>query len=159
MTVTPVTGFIDSGQRNPFPTGAAVAGDGSVFVTLFGPEPFKPGTGKVVRVDSSGRWQPVVDALTFPIAVGIAPDGQLYVLEFASGYDERTGRFTANSGRLLAVGPAAARRRTIVREINYPTAFRFSPAGDVFITENGVGGRPGEGRVLRAAGQTIRSLR
>ena len=159
VAVTAVTGFVDSGQRNPYPTGAALAGDGSVYVTLFGPEPFRPGTGKVVRVEPSGRWQPVIEALTFPIAIGIAPDGQLHVLEFANGYDERTGRFTPNSGQLLAVGPSAARRRTIVREINFPTAFRFSPSGDVFVTENGVGGRPGEGRVLRAAGQTIRALR
>jgi DNA-binding beta-propeller fold protein YncE len=154
-----VTGFIDSGQRNPLPTGVAVGDDGALYVTLFGAEPYRPGTGRVVRVQPDGKWQPLYDSLTFPIALAFAPDGQLYVLEFASGYDARTGRFTPNSGRLLAVGPAASRRRTVTAVVNYPTALRFSPTGDAYLTENGVFSRPGEGRVLRVTEQALRTVR
>jgi hypothetical protein len=113
----------------------------------------------VVRVDTNGRWQPVYEALTFPIALAFAPGGQLYVLEFASGYDARTGRFTPNSGRLLAVGPSPARRRSVTAAINYPTALRFSPSGDAFLSENGVFSRAGEGRILRVTSQSLRSVR
>ena len=78
---------------------------------------------------------------------------------FASGYDTRTQQFAPRSGRLLAVGPGPGRRRTVVREINYPTALAFSPAGDVYFTEAGAFSAAGDGRVLRVAAQTLRTFR
>jgi DNA-binding beta-propeller fold protein YncE len=159
LEIATVTGFIDSGQRNPLPTGVAAAPDGSLYVTLFGAEPFRPGTGRVVRVDPSGKWQSLYESLTFPIALAFAPGGQLYVLEFAGGYDARAGRFTPNSGRLLAVGPSPARRRVVTAAINYPTALRFSPAGDAFMTENGAFSHPGVGSILRITTQALRTVR
>jgi hypothetical protein len=156
---TAVTGFIGAGQRNPFPTGVAVARDGGVYVALFGTEPFRQGTGRVVRVRDDGRWQPYYDGLSFPVALGFAPDGQLYVLEFASGYDERAAQFRPHSGRLLTVGPGPARRRTIVSQIHYPTALTFSAAGDVYLTEAGALSPAGQGTVLRVPAQTLRSFR
>jgi sugar lactone lactonase YvrE len=154
-----VTGFVGEGQRNPHPTGAAVAPDGTLYVALFGTEPFTAGTGRIVKVDADGRWQPLYDALNFPIALAVAPDGQLFVLEFASRYDQRTGRFAPGSGRLLAVGPSPARRRVVVRDLSYPTALVFSPAGDAYFTEHGALSGAGEGRVLRVPAQTMRLYR
>jgi len=159
LDIARVTGFVDSGQRNPFPTAAAAAPDGTLYVSLFGAEPFRAGTGRVVRVAPDGKWQPLFESLNFPIALAFGPGGQLYVLEFASGFDARTGRFTPNSGRLLAVGPSPARRRTVVAAINYPTALRFSATGDAFMTENGAFSRPGEGRILRVTAQALRTVR
>jgi hypothetical protein len=158
-TVATVTGFIGAGQRNPMPVGVAIAPDGALYVALFGTEPFRPGGGRIVRVEPDGRWQPVFEALTLPIAVAFAPDGWLFALEFASGYDARTQQFAPRSGRLLAVGPGPGRRRTVVREINYPTALAFSPAGDVYFTEAGAFSAAGDGRVLRVAAQTLRTFR
>jgi hypothetical protein len=112
-----------------------------------------------VRVRDDGRWQPYYDGLSFPVALGFAPDGQLYVLEFASGYDERAAQFRPHSGRLLTVGPGPARRRTIVSQIHYPTALTFSAAGDVYLTEAGALSPAGQGTVLRVPAQTLRSFR
>ena len=159
VRISPLTGFIGSGQSNPYPTGTAVAPDGSLYVTLMGSDPPRPGAGSVVRVDSSGRWQPQFEGLSFPIALAFSPDGQLWVLEYASGYDARTRSYTPRSGRLLAVGPSTLRRRTAILSVNYPTALAFSPSGDAFVTENAVDSTPGAGRVLRVVSQSLRALR
>ncbi|MBI3971336.1 MAG: ScyD/ScyE family protein [Chloroflexi bacterium] len=158
-TGTVVTGFVGAGQQNPLPTGVTVRADGSIYVALFGTEPFRPGGGKIIRVEGDGRWQPVYEAFTFPVALAASPDGQLFVLEFASAYDSRRDQFAPNSGRLVAIGPGTARRRTIVREINYPTALAFSPEGDVYFTESGADSSPGDGRVLRVPAQMLRRFR
>ncbi|MGH2355300.1 MAG: ScyD/ScyE family protein, partial [Chloroflexota bacterium] len=157
--LTTVTGFIGAGGSNPLPTGLALAPDGSLFVAHFGSEPYRPGTGRIVHVAADGRWQPRFEGLNFPVALAFAPDGQLYVLEFASGYDPRTGRFTPRSGRLLAIGPVTGRRRTIVRDIAYPTALAFSPTGDAYFTESGAFSAAGEGRILYVPAQTLQQGR
>ncbi|MDQ3703203.1 MAG: ScyD/ScyE family protein [Chloroflexota bacterium] len=150
-----VTGFIGEGGSNPHPTGIALAADGSIFVAHFGAEPFRPGSGRVVIVAPDGRWQPRFEGLNFPVAVAFAPSGQLFVLEFASGYDARAGRFTPRSGRLLAIGPEPNRRRIIVRDIDYPTALTFSGFGDAYFTEGGAFRGPGAGRILLVPGQSL----
>jgi hypothetical protein len=99
----PVTGFIGAGGSNPMPTGVAPAPGGSLFVAHFGPQPYRRGSGRVVQVGADGLWQPRFESLTFPVALAIAPDGQLYVLELAAGYDAGTGQFTPRSGRVLAL--------------------------------------------------------
>jgi sugar lactone lactonase YvrE len=159
VSVTTVTGFVDSGQRNPLPSGATVAPDGSVYVALFGPEPFQAGTGRIVRVEADGRWRPAFERLSFPVALAFGPDGQLLVLEYATEYDGRLGRFRPNSGRLLSVGPGPGRRRTVARDIHLPTAMTFSAAGDVYFTESVTTGDAANGNVLRVPAQTLRSYR
>lgn len=150
-----VTGFIGEGGSNPHPTGVALAPDGSHLVAHFGAEPFRPGSGRVVEVALDGRWQPRYEGLNFPVAVAVAPSGQLFVLEFATGYDARSGRFAPRSGRLLALGPQTNRRRTIVRDIDYPTAIAFSGSGDAYFTEGGAFRGPGAGRILLVPGQSL----
>jgi hypothetical protein len=102
--------------------------------------------GRLVRVEPDGRWQPVYEGLSFPVALAFAPDGQLYVLEFARAYDGRSERYTPNSGRLLAVGPSPLRRRTVsncsIRSPRSPISsvpiYAKSPSG--FLRWNGDGG-------------------
>jgi hypothetical protein len=154
-----VTGFVDVGQSNPHPVGTVALANGTVAVALFGSEPFRAGGGSVAMVQPDGRWQVTHEALSFPIAIGRSAGDQLLVLELASGYDQRTGRFRPRSGRLLVVGPSPGRRRVVVREINYPTAMAFAPNGDVFFTENGLFSRPGEGRILRVPAQSLQGIR
>lgn len=148
ITVQTVTGFLDAGQKNPLPAGLAAAPGGAFYVTFFGPEPYRARGGRVVRVETDGRWQVVADGLTFPIAATLA-GGRLLVLELAASYNQSTGRFAPNSGRLLSMDPAGGPRRVVVHEVNYPTALITSPGGDVYFTESGVFAGSGEGRVLR----------
>ena len=155
-TAQPVTGFLGADGRNPLPTGLTVGPDGALYVTLFAAEGTRATGGKVVRVEADGRWQPILEGLTYPTGLAFGAGGQLYVLELARGFDERGQRYTPGSGRLLALGPAPNRRRTVVREISYPTGITIAPLGDVFFTENGLAGFGGAGHVLRvpAAGLT-----
>lgn len=150
-----ITGFIAERGSNPLPTGMALGPDGSIFVAHFGAEPFRHGSGRVVVVAPDGRWQPRFEGLNFPVAVALAPTGQLFVLEFATGYDARGGRFTPRSGRLLALGPEPNRRRIVVRDIDYPTALTFSGFGDAYFTEGGAFRGPGAGRILLVPGQSL----
>jgi hypothetical protein len=158
LVTSAITGFVDAGQSNPHPVGSAPLAGGLVAVALFGSEPYRAGGGRVAIVQPDGRWQVAYESLRFPVAIGRGPGNQLFVLEFAAGYDPRSSRFTPRSGRLLAVGPAPGRRRVVVREINYPTALTFAPNGDAFLTENGAFSGVGEGRILRVPGQTLRGL-
>ncbi|HEX2035088.1 MAG TPA: ScyD/ScyE family protein [Chloroflexota bacterium] len=151
-----VTGFIGAGGSNPLPVGVALAPDGSVLVAHFGAAPFRPGGGRIVQVEADGRWQPRVEGLSFPVALAFGRDGQLYVLEFASGYDQASGRFTPRSGRLISVGPQPGRRRIIVRDVHYPTSLVISAGGDAYFTENGVFSAPGQGRILMVPAPTLR---
>ncbi len=106
-----------------------------------------------------GRWQPLLEGLRFPVAVALAPNGLLYVLEFASGYDAAGERWVPRSGRVVAIGPEPTRRRTVVRDVDYPTALAFAPNGDLYVTEGGAFRGPGEGRVLLVPGQSLRAIR
>jgi hypothetical protein len=150
-----VTGFIGAGGRNPLPTGVAVAPDGGVYVTLFATEQNRASTGQVVKVEPDGRWQAVYDGLTFPVGLAVGAAGQMVVIELARAFDERSGRFIPNSGRLLVLGPGQNRRRTVVREINYPSALTVSAEGEIFFTEDGIFSAPGAGKVLRLPPQGI----
>ena len=155
----PVTPFIGAGGSNPLPTSVArhpgrhPGGDPLRGRALPGGGQLP--TGRVVQVAPDGRWQPVYEGLRFPIAVAFAPNGLLYVVEFASGYDAANRRFLPGSGRVLALGPEARQRRTVIRDVDYPTAIAFSPAGDLYVTEGGVFRGPGEGRLLFVPAQTL----
>jgi hypothetical protein len=159
----PVTPFIGAGGSNPLPSGVARAPDGTLVVAHFGTAPFGPagqaGTGRLVQVAPDGRWQPLYENLRFPVGVAFSPTGLLFVAELASGYDVGGQRFLPSSGRVLALGPEPNRRRTVVRDVDYPTALAFSPNGDLYVTEGGVFRGPGEGRILFVPGQSLQSFR
>jgi sugar lactone lactonase YvrE len=159
----PVTPFIAAGGSNPLPTSVARHPDGTLVVTHFGAEPFPAAgqspTGRVVQVAPDGRWQPLYEGLRFPIAAAFAPNGLLYVVEFAAGYDAANRRFLPGTGRVLALGPELRQRRTVIRDVDYPTAIAFSPGGDLYVTEGGVFRGPGEGRLLFVPSQTLQVAR
>jgi len=49
------------------------------------PSPAEIGAGKIVRIDRSGKSETVVTGLTFPSAMAIGPDGNLYVSNMGFG--------------------------------------------------------------------------
>ena len=60
-------------------------------VTSEGP-PVVPGTGRVVRVTSSGGLETIASGLTFPTAMTFGPDGKLYVSNFGFGFPPGQGQ-------------------------------------------------------------------
>ncbi len=53
--------------------------------------PIVPGTGRMVRVSSTGTLEPVATGLTFPSAMTFGPDGRLYVSNFGFGFPAGKG--------------------------------------------------------------------
>jgi DNA-binding beta-propeller fold protein YncE len=159
----PVTPFVGAGGSNPLPSGVARSPDGTLVVAHFGTAPFGPtnqvGGGRLVQVAADGRWQPLYENLRYPVGVAYSPGGLLFVAELASGYDVGGQRFLPRSGRVLALGPEPNRRRTVVRDVDYPTALAFGPNGDLYVAEGGVFRGPGEGRILFVPGQTLQGIR
>jgi sugar lactone lactonase YvrE len=151
-----VADFVGSDGVNPQPTGVAVAPDGTVHVALFATVANRAGSGKVVRVEQDGRWEVAFDTLSFPVGLGFDRDGQLYVLELAQRYDERGGRYAPGTGRLMTIGPARYQRRTLIRELTLPAGLAFTPAGDLYLTENAFQTGPAEARLLRVPAQGLR---
>jgi glucose/arabinose dehydrogenase len=70
--------FDQAGQLYALETSAPVTS------TTPGP-PVIPGTGRVVRLDKTGAWQPVATGLTTPTGMTFGPDGYLYVSNFGFG--------------------------------------------------------------------------
>ncbi len=57
---------------------------------------FIPGTGSLIRLDSTGQWETIVSGLNFPSSLTLGPDGALYISE--CGYHCAPGE-----GRILRV--------------------------------------------------------
>ena len=133
--------------ENPVPTGLARAPDGGYYVALFSHEPHVVGSGRIVRFDAQGNKSVAVEGLTAPIALALAPDGALIVLEFARGFTsgEPVG-FAPCSGRLLRIKDG--RRDVLYDRLPYPTDVALAPDGGYYVTEVGAFGA-GDGRVVR----------
>jgi hypothetical protein len=133
--------------ENPVPTGLARAPDGGYYVALFSQEPHVEGSGRVARFDREGKMAIAVAGLTAPIAVAVASDGALLVLEFAHGF--RPGQpvgFAPCSGRLLRI--ADGRREVLWDGLQYPTDVALAPDGGYYVSVAGAFGA-GDGRVVR----------
>lgn len=78
-------------------TGLAVGSDGTLYAlelstgNLQGPPFLVPGSGKVVKQTGAAASEEVATGLMFPIAMGFAPDGGLYVSTPAIGADQGQG--------------------------------------------------------------------
>ena len=148
--------FIGPDGVNPMPTGVAVAPDGTVYVALFATTPDRAGSGKVARVGPDGRWAVAFDTLSFPTGLGFDGQGQLYVVELAQRFDARAGAPTAGTGRVMAIGPQRYQRRTLLRDLALPAGLVFTPAGDLYLSENAYHAAARGARILRVPAQGLR---
>ena len=142
---------------NPVPTGLARAPDGGYYVALFSQEPHVEGSGKVARFDRAGNRTVAVEGLTAPIALEVAPDGALLVLEFARGFaaGQAVG-FAPCTGRLLRI--ADGRREVLHDRLSYPTDVVAAPDGGYYVTLGGAFGGS-NGKVVRLLSPSARSAR
>jgi DNA-binding beta-propeller fold protein YncE len=142
--------------ENPVPTGLARGPDGAYYVALFSQEPHVEGSGRVVRFDRDGNKTTAVEGLTAPIALEVAPDGGLLVLEFAHGFaaGQPVG-FAPCSGRLLRI--AGERREVLHDRLSYPTDVVAAPGVGYYVTLSGAFG--GNGKVVRLLTPSARSTR
>ena len=97
----------DAVESDPVPTGVAPAPAGGVYVSLLGGFPFPPGSAKVVHVAVDGAQSDATTGLTAVVDVEVGPDGALYVVEFAGGFD-----MEGNRAGSRIVGVSCESRRT-----------------------------------------------
>ena len=121
----------------------AIGPDGDLYVALFRCRAPAIGKGAIARVRSDGSFSLVATALTGPIDVAFGPEGELYILEFASDY-------APDTGRLLRMGSGAT-PDVLLDSLNYPTSLAVDGAGRVYLTQMSAvaGGSPGTGRLVR----------
>ena len=80
--------------------GLTAGPDGNLYVAQFSPAPYTAGTGRIDRVTPAGKVEEgVVRGLTTPIDVAFAPDGTMYVLQYASRYSARSSATSRSEAR------------------------------------------------------------
>lgn len=139
-------------ESDPVPTGVTFDEDGNLYVSLLPGIPFLPGSGKVVKVTSDGEIVDYATGLTMVTDLRMGPDGHLYAVSI--------GRFTQegpvpNSGAVIRVREGTGSEE-VLSGLSFPTSIDFNPAGDAYVTMNGVGA-PGTGEVVMYKGLAARS--
>lgn len=136
-------------ESDPVPTAVAIGSDGSMYVSLLPGAPFLPGSSKVVKVSPDGSISDYATGLTMTTDLRSGPDGNLYVVQF--GQFTQTGP-VPNSGKIIRI-KAGGTPEVVLSDLSFPTSIDFNPAGDAFVTINGVGA-PGSGQVVKYAALT-----
>lgn len=136
-------------ESDPVPTAVAIGSDGSMYVSLLPGAPFLPGSSKVVKVSPDGSISDYATGLTMTTDLRSGPDGNLYAVQF--GQFTQTGP-VPNSGKIIRIR-AGGTPEVVLSDLSFPTSIDFNPAGDAFVTINGVGA-PGSGQVVKYAALT-----
>ncbi len=151
--VTVFTHFVTASQ--PVPTNLVEGPNGKVYATLFRcVNLFAPGAlGAIVEVQPSGRIH-AVSFNSLPIAATFGPDGFLYVLEYAAGFQPQSGRvlktrpkaYTDLNGRPVSDGTV------VVDHLNFPIDVEFDREGRLLILESAeIDPFKSTGRLLRVS--------
>jgi sugar lactone lactonase YvrE len=134
---------------DPTSVGAAAGPDANLYVAQFGLAPYTPGSGRIDRVAPDGTvTEGAVRNLTTPIDVAFAPDGTMYVLQFAAHFDPQRLRYQPSGGEVRQVN-ADGTTSLVVSDLMFPTHMTFGPDGALFVSNYGNESNAGEGQILR----------
>ena len=133
----------------PVTTGATLGPDTNLYVAQFGPMPFRPGTGRIDRIDMEGRiTQGYVANLQTPIDVAFGHDGTMYILQYATHFSATKMRYVPYGGQLLRVNKNRS-TTPIVTNLIFPTMMITGKDGALYVTNFGNESVEGQGQVLR----------
>lgn len=136
-------------QTDPTTTGITAGPDGNLYVAQFGQAPYAHGTGHIDRVTPDGQLtESVIKNLTTPIGTAFAPDGTMYVLQYAAEFSPEQLRYVAYGGEVERVN-ADGTTQPVVTRLMFPTALIFGPDGALYVTNYGNEANDGQGQVLR----------
>ena len=123
--------------------------DRNIYVAQYGNAPYLPGSARIDRVTPAGKvTKGVVKGLTTAIDVAFAPDGTMYVLQYAGKFNAQKLRYIENTGALFRIGKDGS-KQPIVTRLMFPTALEFGSDGALYVTNFGNEANFGEGQVLR----------
>ena len=126
---------------------AAVGRTGSeIYVAQFGTAPYLPGSGQHRPRHAGGKvTEGVVTGLTTPIDVAFAPDGTMYVLQYAAKFNAKKLRYVANTGGALPDRTRTGRSTPSSTKLMFPTALTFGRTARSTSTNFGNESNFGEG--------------
>jgi hypothetical protein len=132
------------------PTCVAKGPDGAYYIGELTGLPFLPGLANVYRLVPGGRPTVFLSGFTGIIDIAFAPDGSLYVLEFA------TGMGLSGPGALIRVAPDGSRTTVASQGLITPTSVAVAADGTIYVSNCGVfpgnGDAPCHGHVVRIDG-------
>ncbi len=134
-------------ERQAVPVGIGFDANGALYVSLLSEGWDGP---NVLRVETDGSFTPVVSGLGMTFGFANGPDGALYVVEGAAGFDE-TGM--PLPGRVLRI-EADGSVTPVVEDLFLPVGAAIDADGNVYVTVNAIAFGPGEpaGMVVRCDG-------
>jgi plastocyanin len=133
----------------PVTVGMTIGPDQNIYVAQYGNAPYLPGSARIDRVTPAGNvTEGFVKGLTTAIDVAFAPDGTMYVLQYAAKFNAQKLRYIENTGALFRIGKDGS-KQAIVTKLMFPTALAFGPDGALYVTNFGNEANFGEGQVLR----------
>jgi plastocyanin len=152
IEATPATGelrLLKYFRPDPTTVGLAVGPEGDIYVAQYGNAPYLPGSGRIDRITPDGKvTQGVVTGLTTPIDMAFAPDGTMYVLQYAARFNAKKLRYVENTGGLFRIAKDGS-KHAVVEHMMFPTALTFGKDGALYSTNFGNEANHGEGQVLR----------
>jgi glucose/arabinose dehydrogenase len=143
-TITTIAVFPSRPQRatDAVPTAVVLGPDGAYYVSELTGGPFAAGAANIYRVVPGQAPEVYQSGFRTAIDLAFAPDGSLYVLEFASG----TGPIFSSKGDIVRVAPDGT-RTVVVDYLTNPTSIAVGPDGALYVTNRGLAIAQGE--VLR----------
>lgn len=125
------------------PTAIAIGSDGAYYIGEFSGFPFLEGVARIFRLVPGQAPQVYADRFTQIIDIAPAPDGGLYVLEYAS-HSLLSGD---GSGALIHLSPSGQRTTLVSDGLVLPTAMTIGPDGAIYVSN--YGSYVGVGQVVR----------
>ncbi|HUG14309.1 MAG TPA: ScyD/ScyE family protein [Thermomicrobiales bacterium] len=136
-------------EFSPVTVGAGAGPDGNLYVAQFSPAPYNAGSGRVDMITPGGEiTEGVVTGLTTPIDVAFAPDGTMYVLQYAAEFSADQLRYVGYGGEVQRVN-ADGTVTPVVIGLMFPTAMVFGPDGALYVSNYGNESNDGQGQILR----------
>src|SRR5207248_4374886 len=77
-----------------------------------------------------------------------APDGTLFVLQFAALFDPRRLRYMPGGGEVRRVNPDGT-TSAVASGLMFPTAMTFGPDGALYVSNYGNESNDGQGQIVR----------
>lgn len=128
-------------QSEAVPTEVQRGPDGALYVSTLSGVPFLSGNARIYRVVPGQAPTVYIDGFKTITDFAFAPDGGLYVVEYASA-----PVFFGGPGKLTYVAPDGA--RTVLKsDLTFPTAVAVGPDGAIYVSNKG--NMAGVGEVLR----------
>jgi hypothetical protein len=134
------------------PTGNAVGPDGALYVGEYSGFPYSEGNARIFRIGEDGTPEVFAGGFTQITDLTFDQDGNLLVLQFADESQINSPDITNLPGSLIQLAPDGTRTTLVAagEGLTSATGITLNAAGEVFITNRGVG--PGLGQVVRVNG-------